>query len=85
MAWSGEGVEEKGHDRKSGKLLVAVDPAYFRPTEVDLLLGDPTKAREKLGWTHTTDFAALVDDMVDADLELLRVERLARRAYGRDE
>ena len=85
LVWSGEGVEETGCDRKTGKLLVAVDPAYFRPTEVDLLLGDPSKAREKLGWTHTTGFAALVEDMVDSDLELLRVERLARRAYGRDE
>lgn len=85
IVWSGSGVEETGHDRETGQLLVAVDPAYFRPTEVDLLLGDPSKARARLGWTHTTGFEALVDEMVDADLDLLRVERSARRAYGRDE
>ncbi|WP_428698840.1 GDP-mannose 4,6-dehydratase [Stappia sp.] len=85
IVWSGEGVEETGHDRKTGDLLVAIDPAYFRPTEVDLLLGDPTKARERLGWSHMTGFEDLVDEMVDADLELLSVERHARRAYGREE
>ena len=85
IVWSGKDEEEIGRDRASGETLVAIDPAYFRPTEVDLLLGDPTKARERLGWTHTTGFTELVDEMVDADLELLRVERHARRAYGRED
>ncbi|MHC5655382.1 GDP-mannose 4,6-dehydratase [Stappia sp.] len=85
IVWSGEGVDETGRDKASGKTLIAIDPRYFRPTEVELLLGDPTKARERLGWRHTTGFSALVDEMVDADMELLRTERHARRAYGRDE
>ncbi|WP_425089394.1 GDP-mannose 4,6-dehydratase [Stappia sp.] len=85
IVWRGEGVEETGVDRASGDLLVSVDPAYFRPTEVDLLLGDPSKARETLGWQHTTGFEQLVDEMVDADRELLQVERHARRAYGRED
>lgn len=54
LAWSGEGVDEKGHCAQSGKLLVAIDPRYFRPTEVDLLLGDPSKAKQKLGWEHSS-------------------------------
>lgn len=85
LAWSGAGVDEKGIDKKTGAILVEVDPAYFRPTEVDILLGDPSKAATQLGWKHSTPFAELVNEMVDADLELLRVERLARRAYGREE
>lgn len=69
IEWRGTGVDEVGVDAKSGKTLVEIDPRYFRPTEVDLLLGDPTKAREKLGWHHTTDFATLVREMVEFDLE----------------
>ena len=68
IEWRGEGVDEEGICRKTGKVVVRIDPAYFRPTEVDLLLGDPSKAREKLGWTHTTAFRDLVRDMVDADM-----------------
>lgn len=68
IVWSGEGVEEKGRDAVTGEILVEVDPRYFRPTEVDLLLGDPTKAREKLGWVHSTSFVDLVREMVEADL-----------------
>jgi GDPmannose 4,6-dehydratase len=68
VAWQGEGVEEQGLDKKSGQVLVKIDPVYFRPTEVDQLLGDPTKAREKLGWTHTVHFRDLVDEMVRTDL-----------------
>ncbi len=85
IVWKGEGVDEAGIDANTGADLVRIDPAYFRPTEVDLLLGDPTKAHERLGWKHTTPFADLINEMVDADLELLRVERHARRAYGREE
>jgi GDPmannose 4,6-dehydratase len=77
IEWRGKGVEEQGRDAKSGEVLVEVDPRYFRPTEVDLLLGDPTKAREKLGWRHRTTFAELVREMVEADL--VEVEREYRR------
>jgi GDPmannose 4,6-dehydratase len=72
IEWSGTGVDEKGSCAKTGRVLVEVDPRYFRPTEVDLLLGDPTKARDKLGWTHTTPFRQLVSEMVAADLALLK-------------
>lgn len=71
IEWSGAGVDEKGVDSKTGNVLVEVDPRYFRPTEVDLLLGDPTKAKEVLGWTHTTPFKQLVSEMVAADLALI--------------
>jgi len=77
IRWQGKGVDEKGVDAKTGELLVEVDPRYFRPTEVDLLLGDPTKARQKLGWKHTTTFRELVKEMVAADL--VEVEREYRR------
>jgi len=67
LVWRGEGVDEEGVDPK-GTVRVKVDPRYFRPAEVDLLLGNPAKAREKLGWEPKVDFAGLVDMMVDADL-----------------
>lgn len=69
--WRGEGVEEQGVCRTTGKVRVGVDPRYFRPTEVDLLLGDATKARTELGWAPTTAFAELVSEMMDSDLRLL--------------
>lgn len=72
IVWRGEGVDEVGVDEASGKTLVRIDPAYFRPTEVDLLIGDPSKAKAKLGWSHTTPFRDLVREMVQADLELCR-------------
>jgi GDPmannose 4,6-dehydratase len=68
IVWRGSGVEEKGVERSTGAVLVEVDPRYFRPTEVDSLLGDPSKARAKLGWRHKTSFDQLVADMVDADI-----------------
>jgi GDPmannose 4,6-dehydratase len=74
IAWSGDGVDEKGIDQGSGKVLVEVDPRYFRPTEVDLLVGDPQKAHSKLGWRHRTSFEELVREMVDADLAAIRSE-----------
>lgn len=74
IVWRGEGVDEKGIDDATGDVLVEVDPRYFRPTEVDLLLGDPTKAREKLGWTHTTAFPELVRQMVESDLQVVAKE-----------
>lgn len=72
IEWHGEGVDEVGIDKATGVELVAIDPRYFRPTEVDLLLGDPSKAKRVLGWEHSTPFAQLVKEMVEADLELLR-------------
>lgn len=72
IAWEGEGVAELGRDAKTGDVLVAIDPAYFRPTEVDLLLGDPSKATRELGWKHTTPLSDLVREMVAGDLETLR-------------
>jgi GDPmannose 4,6-dehydratase len=81
IAWECEGVSEVGRDPMSGRVLVSVDPRYFRPTEVDLLLGNPAKAKAKLGWSHETSFEALVDEMVDADLALLR-EHGARLGDG---
>jgi GDPmannose 4,6-dehydratase len=77
LAWSGAGVEEKGTCTRSGKVLVEVDPRYFRPTEVELLIGDATKAKEKLGWVHETKWADLCAEMVDADL--LTVAKEERR------
>ena len=68
IAWTGKGRAEVGRDRVSGDVLVKIDPRYFRPTEVDLLLGDATKAQETLAWRHETPFADLVAEMMDADL-----------------
>jgi GDPmannose 4,6-dehydratase len=68
VIWSGRGVDEIGTDAKSGMALVRVDKRYFRPTEVDLLLGNPAKALETLGWRHTTGFDELVKEMMQADL-----------------
>jgi len=82
LEWKGEGVDEKGYDIITGRCLVQVDPRYFRPTEVEQLLGDPSKAKEKLGWESSTPFADLVKEMVTEDYKLLETERLARRAYG---
>jgi GDPmannose 4,6-dehydratase len=75
IAWEGRGVDEVGRDTKSGQVLVRIDPRYFRPTEVDLLIGDPTKARTKLGWQHKTRFPELVAEMVRADLALADREK----------
>jgi GDPmannose 4,6-dehydratase len=68
IAWSGSGVDEKGADAATGRVLVEVDARYFRPAEVDLLIGDPSKARRVLGWSHKVGFADLVREMVEADL-----------------
>jgi GDPmannose 4,6-dehydratase len=68
IEWRGRAVDEKGYDAATGKCLVEVDPRYFRPTEVDLLLGDPTKAHNQLGWTHKTSVQELATEMVEADL-----------------
>ena len=69
IEWQGEGVNEKGIDKKSGRVLVEVDPRYFRPAEVELLWGDSTKARTELGWEPKYSFMDLVKEMVQSDLE----------------
>ena len=68
LAWTGKGVQEKGLDAKTGKVLVSVDPTYFRPTEVELLLGDASKARAKLGWAPSHSLEDLVKDMMASDM-----------------
>lgn len=79
IEWSGEGVEETGTDKASGRLLVSVDPRYFRPTEVELLIGDPSKAKEKLGWSATTTLSELVSEMVREDLKQVADEHRKNR------
>jgi len=74
IQWRGKGIEETGIDQKSGNTVVRIDPAYFRPTEVDILIGDASKARQKLGWKPKTSFAQLVKEMVAGDLEIARRE-----------
>src|SRR3954454_10405936 len=74
LEWSGKGVEETGVDKKSGKTLVRIDPQYFRPTEVDLLIGDAAKARAKLGWHPKPTSPELVREMVEGDLAIARRE-----------
>jgi len=71
IEWRGIGVEERGYDLSSGKCIVEIDPRYFRPTEVDLLIGDPTKAHQKLGWRHETTLDDLVAEMVREDLKVM--------------
>lgn len=80
LEFKGEGVNEIGVDPATGRTLIEIDPDYFRPTEVDLLLGDPSKAREKLGWRHETSARELAREMVDADLRLLQQTPYARHA-----
>jgi GDPmannose 4,6-dehydratase len=74
IEWRGKGIDETGVDKASGTVLVEIDPRYFRLTEVPILRGDASKARDKLGWTHTTSFAELVAEMVDHDLKAVAEE-----------
>ncbi|HAO99564.1 MAG TPA: GDP-mannose 4,6-dehydratase [Fibrobacteres bacterium] len=69
IVWEGHGEQEKGRDRKTGKIVVEIDPKFFRPAEVELLIGDPAKAKQKLGWTPKVKFEQLVEIMMKADLE----------------
>ncbi len=78
LEWQGAGVDERGADAATGQTLVEIDPRYFRPTEVDFLLGDPSKARDKLGWQAQTSFRDLVREMVVADRKQLIAARQAR-------
>ena len=77
--WSGDGVEETGTDIETGRVVVRVDPRYFRPTEVETLLGDSTRALEDLGWSATTSFDELVQEMIESDLEVARRDALMKR------
>jgi GDPmannose 4,6-dehydratase len=79
IAWEGRGVNEVGIDPGTGRTLVEVDPRYFRPTEVNHLEGDPTRAREQLGWEPKFSFDDLVRDMVESDRDHVRREHNARR------
>jgi len=75
LGWSGRGVDEVGRDTKTGNTVVSVDPTYFRPTEVDLLIGDASKARKKLGWKPTLDLQQMIEEMIAADLEEARKDQ----------
>jgi GDPmannose 4,6-dehydratase len=79
IRWEGHGVNERGINEQTGKVVVEVDPRYFRPTEVELLIGDPSKAKRVLGWQATTPFRQLVKDMVQSDLALVQREADYRR------
>ncbi len=79
IEWRGNGVDEQGIDAKTGRTIVRVDPRYFRPTEVETLLGDPTKAKTKLGWKPEHDFPELVREMVASDLEIARRDSVVLR------
>lgn len=75
LEWYGSGIEEKGRDKRTGRVLVEVSPEFFRPTDVVTLLGDPTKAKEKLGWNpRKTSFKELVKIMVEHDLQFVKKE-----------
>lgn len=71
VEWRGSGVDEEGIDAASGDVLIKIDPRYFRPTEVDLLLGDPSKAKQVLGWSHRTPFRGLVAEMIESDMRVI--------------
>lgn len=82
LDWQGEGLAEKGIDKQTGKVLIEVDPQYFRPTEVEQLLGDPSKAKRELGWNPTsTSFEKLVHIMVKSDMKLVKCENGIRREF----
>jgi GDPmannose 4,6-dehydratase len=81
IEWDGSGAAERGIEAATGKVRIEVDPRYYRPTEVDLLIGDPSKAHRKLGWRHKTEFEALIREMIDADLEVIRTEGTRRNRH----
>jgi GDPmannose 4,6-dehydratase len=82
LDWRGEGVDEKGYNAATGDCLIEVDPRYFRPTEVELLIGDPAKAKEKLGWEATTTLAEIVAEMVTNDLDVVLREANRKDRHG---
>jgi GDPmannose 4,6-dehydratase len=82
IEWRGKDVDEMGVDTRTGETLVKIDSRYFRPTEVDQLLGDPSKARRVLGWQHTVTFPELVSEMVESDLKVIAEE--SNREHGNE-
>ena len=80
LEWRGSGVDEKGYDSVTGNCLVEVDPRYFRPTEVDLLIGDPTKANSKLGWRHEKSAREIAREMVNEDLKIMQTATIMKEA-----
>ena len=80
IRWEGGGIEEKGINKENGKVIVAIDPRYFRPTEVNTLLGDPSKAKAQLGWAPKTNFKELVKEMTEADLNAAKREALIQES-----
>jgi GDPmannose 4,6-dehydratase len=78
LRWEGSGLEEKGYNTQTGQCIVAVDPRYFRPTEVETLLGDPSKARQKLGWKTQISFPALVSEMMSEDMKEAQRDELVK-------
>jgi len=79
IRWEGKGIDEKGFDTETGECIVAVDPRYFRPTEVETLLGDPSKAKDKLGWEPKITFEEMVKEMVEGDLQLAKRDELVKK------
>ena len=80
LEWKGEGIDEKGYDQRTGRCLVEVDKRYFRPTEVDLLIGDPTKAHTKLGWRHEKSAREIAREMVSEDLKLMMTSTVLKES-----
>ncbi|MFB6225659.1 MAG: GDP-mannose 4,6-dehydratase [Candidatus Paceibacteria bacterium] len=85
LVWEGDGVDEKGYDQKTGRCVVEVDPQYYRPTEVELLRGDSTKAREELGWSPKTSLETMVGEMIKHDKEKAREEAIIENNKGSSE
>ena len=81
IEWRGSGLTEQGLDKRDGRVLIEVDPRYFRPTETDALLGDPSKARQRLGWRHKVTFDELVREMVESDLADMRRDGVLRNMH----
>ena len=77
--WKGEGVDEKGYDRTTWDCLIEVDPRYFRPAEVDLLLGDASKAEKELGWSREYSIDNMVAEMVQSDIDIFRKEEILKK------
>ena len=82
IEWRGAGVNEQGIDKKTGRVLVEVDPRYFRPTEVPALIGDATKAKTKLGWQPSRNLEQLIDDMIKSDMKVVEIEHQQRSKYA---
>lgn len=80
LEWRGAGVDEKGYCTRTGNCLIEIDPRYFRPTEVDLLIGDPSKAKQRLGWEHTISARELAREMVLADLDVMKTAPIGKGA-----